>query len=131
MCAKQMTQKAEEQRSDPTEVLIVQSLAKLDGKALGIAIGLLLGLGIFAATNFLIVKGGNVVGPNLALLSQFFIGYEITFTGSLIGTIYGIMAGFIMGWLIAAIRNFVVTIYMHMFKLKGSLSAVNDYIDNP
>ena len=126
-----MTQKVEENNTDPTEVLIVQSLAKLDGKALGVAIGLLLGLGIFVATNFLIIKGGHIVGPNLALLSQFFIGYQVTFSGSLIGMIYGIIAGFIMGWLIAAIRNFVVTIYMHMFKLKGSLSAVNDYIDNP
>ena len=126
-----MTQKVEEQRSDPTEVLIVQSLAKLDGKALGIAIGLLLGIGVFVATNFLIIKGGVVVGPNLALLSQFFIGYEITFSGSLIGMIYGIVMGFIIGWIISAIRNFVVTIYMHVFKLKGSFSAVNDYIDNP
>ena len=123
--------KAEQQRTDPTEELIVQSLAKLDGKALGIALGLLLGLGIFAATNFLIIKGGHVVGPNLALLSQFFIGYEITFSGSLIGMIYGLMAGFVIGWLIAIIRNFVVTIYIHVFKLKGSMSAVNDYLDNP
>ena len=123
--------KAEQQRTDPTEELIVQSLAKLDGKALGIALGLLLGLGIFAATNFLIIKGGHVVGPNLALLSQFFIGYEITFSGSLIGMIYGLMAGFVIGWLIAVIRNFVVTIYIHVFKLKGSMSAVNDYLDNP
>ena len=123
--------KAEQQRTDPTEELIVQSLAKLDGKALGIALGLLLGLGIFTATNFLIIKGGHVVGPNLALLSQFFIGYEITFSGSLIGMIYGLMAGFVIGWLIAVIRNFVVTIYIHVFKLKGSMSAVNDYLDNP
>ena len=123
--------KTEVHHSDPTEELIVQSLAKLDGKALGIALGLLLGLGIFVATNFLIIKGGDVLGPNLALLSQFFIGYEVTFGGSLIGMIYGIMAGFIMGWLIAAIRNFVVMIYMHVIKLKGSMSAVNDYIDNP
>lgn len=121
----------DKQNSDSTEDLIIQSLAKLDGKALGIAIGLLLGLGIFVATNFLIYKGGNIIGPNLVLLNQFFIGYEISFVGSLIGMVYGIMAGFIIGWLIAAIRNFVVTIYMHVFKLRGSLSAVNDYIDNP
>ena len=123
--------KIDEQISDPTEEIIVQSLAKLDGKALGIAIGLLLGLGIFAATNFLIIKGGDVLGPNLALLSQFFVGYQITFSGSLIGMSYGIMAGFIIGWLIALIRNFVVMIYIHMLKLKGSMSAVNEYIDNP
>ncbi|MFN0277188.1 MAG: hypothetical protein ACKVRN_01160 [Pyrinomonadaceae bacterium] len=116
---------------DATEELIIQSLAKLDGKALGVAIGLLMGLGIFVATNLLIFKGGEVIGPNLALLNQFFIGYEITFVGSLIGMIYGIIVGFAIGWLIAAIRNFVVMMYMQIIKVKGSMAAVNDYIDNP
>jgi membrane protease YdiL (CAAX protease family) len=120
-----------EQNSDATKELIVQSLAKLDGKALGISIGLLFGLMIFLATNFLLYKGGDVIGPNLALLGQFFIGYEVSFGGSLVGMIYGLIAGFIIGWLIAIVRNFVVTIYMHVLKLKGSMSAVNDYLDNP
>lgn len=117
--------------SDPTAEIIVQSLARLDGKALGISIGLLFGLMIFLATNFLLYKGGDEIGPNLALLGQFFIGYEVSFSGSLIGMGYGLIAGFIIGWLIAFVRNVVVTIYMHTLKLKGSISAVNDYIDNP
>jgi tetrahydromethanopterin S-methyltransferase subunit G len=123
--------KIESHKPDPTEELIIQSLAKLDGKALGIAIGLLFGLGIFAATNFLILKGGEVLGPNLALLGQFFIGYDVSFSGSLVGMVYGLISGFIIGLLIAMIRNLVVTIYMHIIRLKGSMSAVNDYIDNP
>jgi hypothetical protein len=117
--------------TDRTDEIIIQSLAKLDGKALGIAIGLLFGLGVFAATNILILKGGEVLGPNLALLSQFFIGYEVTFTGSLIGFVYGVITGFVLGWMIALIRNLVLTIYMHVIKLRGRLSAVNDYLDNP
>jgi tetrahydromethanopterin S-methyltransferase subunit G len=121
----------DEQNSEVTERLIVQSLAKLDGKALGISIGLLFGLAIFLATNFLLFKGGDVVGPNLALLSQFFIGYQVSFSGSLIGMIYGLIAGFIIGWLIAFVRNFVVALYLHVLKLRGSMSAVNDYLDNP
>jgi len=113
------------------EQIIVQSLAKLDAKALGIAIGLLFGLIIFFATNMLLYKGGKVVGPNLALMGHFFVGYEISFAGSVVGFIYGLMAGFVIGWLTAVIRNFLLTIYMHVLRLKGSLSAVNDYIDNP
>jgi len=116
---------------DPTEKLIVQSLAKLDGLALGISLGTLFGLAIFFATNILIIKGGDLVGPNLVLLNQYFIGYDITFTGSLIGMLYGIVSGFILGWLIAFLRNFVVAIYLHIVRLKSSMSAVNDYIDNP
>lgn len=117
--------------TDTTEEIIVQSLAKLDARALGVSIGLLLGLIIFFATNFLLYKGGEVIGPNLALLNQFFIGYEVSLIGSLIGMVYGFIAGFIIGWAIAFIRNFVVTIYLHSLKLRGSIAAVNDYIDNP
>lgn len=119
------------QGTNAADELIVQSLAKLDGTALGISIGLMLGLVIFAATNFLIFKGGEEIGPNLALLSQFFVGYDVTFIGSLIGLVYGLMSGFILGWLIATIRNLILSIYMFIVRLKGSMSAVNDYIDNP
>jgi hypothetical protein len=116
---------------DPTDKLIVQSLAKLDGLALGVALGSVFGLVIFVATNLLIIKGGDVIGPNLILLNQYFIGYEVSFAGSLIGLIYGFATGFILGWLIAFLRNFIVNVYLHIQKLKGSMSAVNDYIDNP
>ena len=117
--------------SDPTEKLIVQSLARLDGVALGVALGTLFGLIIFLATNILILKGGNEIGPNLALLSQYFIGYEVTFGGSLIGLAYGFLAGFVFGWLIAFLRNIIVAIYLHLLKIKRNISAVNEYIDNP
>lgn len=121
----------QEQDSDATQKIIVRSLARLDGTALGIALGLLFGLTVFLATNFLIYKGGDVIGPNLALLGQFFIGYEVSYSGSVIGMIYGIMAGFVVGWLIAFFRNLAVSVYLYVLKLKGSMSAVNDYLDNP
>jgi hypothetical protein len=115
----------------PTDKLIIQSLAKLDNSALGIAIGSVFGTLIFLATNILLIKGGDNIGPNLSLLSHYFVGFEVTFTGSLIGLFYGFATGFILGWLIAFLRNLVFTIYLHVLKLKGSLSAANDFIDNP
>jgi len=130
-----MKQTASEQASGitalDTNALIIQSLAKLDALALGISVGTLFGLVNFLATIFLIIKGGETVGPNLALLSQYFIGYEVTPIGSLIGLFYGFVSGFVLGWLIAVLRNFVVAIYLHILKLRGNVSAVNDYIDNP
>ena len=116
---------------DPTEQIIVQSLAKLDGTALGIALGVLGGLVIFAATNFLVYKGGDIVGPNLSLLAQFFPGFEVSIIGSFIGFFYGMISGFVVGWLIAFLRNITVSLYIHIVKLRSSMSAVNDYIDNP
>lgn len=116
---------------DPAEQIIAQSLARLDGVALGVALGLLCGGLIFVATNFLVFKGGDEIGPNLGLLAQFFVGFEVSYAGSFVGFFYGLMTGFVIGWLIAFTRNRVVSIYVHIMKLKGSMSAVNDYIDNP
>ena len=120
-----------ETNSESMDRLIVNSLAKIDGLALGISLGTLFGLIIFAATNILIFKGGDVIGPNLALLGQYFVGYDITLSGSLIGLVYGLISGFVLGWLIAGLRNTVVSVYIHIQKVRGSMSAVNDYIDHP
>lgn len=110
---------------------IVQSLAKIDSLALGVALGAVFALGIFLATNLLIFKGGEKVGPNLALLGQFFPGYRVTFGGSLIGLLYGFISGFVLGWLIAVIRNIIIRIYLQIINIKQKLSAVNDFIDSP
>ncbi len=117
--------------SSAADELIVKSLARLDSIALGISVGTLFALIFFLATNILIFKGGDVIGPNLALLSQYFIGYKVTFVGSIIGFLYGFVSGFILGWLTAFLRNSVVTLYLLALKLKNRMSAVNDYIDNP
>ncbi|MCO6509523.1 MAG: hypothetical protein J5I65_01915 [Aridibacter famidurans] len=111
--------------------LIVQSLAKVDAIALGVAIGTVLGFGIFFATIVLLWKGGDVVGPTLGLLDQYFIGYEVTPVGSLIGFAWGFGTGFVIGWIGAGLRNLIVRIYLNMFKLRGRMTAVRDFIDNP
>ena len=54
------------------------------------------GLGVFVATNWLISEGGPVVGPHLALLGQFFIGYRVTFVGSLVGFLWAFAVGFLV-----------------------------------
>ena len=94
------------------EALLARALLRLNAKALGLALGVLLGLGIFIATNWLLLQGGHldaqgnrVVGPNLALLGNFFLGYRVSFTGSLIGFAYGFALGTITGAAIGVIYN--------------------------
>ena len=77
----------------------------LNSGVLGLSLGLLFGLGIFIATNWLIIKGGDPVGSHLRLLGQFFIGYEVTFWGSLVGFAYGFAVGTLSGALIGWIYN--------------------------
>ncbi len=116
--------------SGTADELIVKALAKLNLFALGIAVGTLFALIVFIATNILILKSEDVAGPNLALLSQYFIGYKVTFLGSLIGFLYGFISGFILGCLIAFLRNSFVALYLLSLKLKNKVSAVNDFIDH-
>ena len=81
----------------------------LNTKMLGLSLGLLCGLVIFIATNWLVLKGGKVVGPHLQLLSQYFIGYRVSFFGSFIGFAYGFAVGTISGSLIGWIYNRITT----------------------
>lgn len=116
-------------KPSPAEKVIIEAFAKLDRTALGLAVGTLCGLSVFAATVVLIIKGGAVVGPNLALLGQFFLGYTVTPTGAFIGLVYGFVLGFILGWLIGFLRNSLVSAYLLALKTKANLTSSLDSID--
>lgn len=90
------------------EKIVLTRLVRLNATVQGIGMGLVVGLGIFIATNWLVLRGGDVVGPHLSLLGQFFIGYTVSFMGSLIGLAYGFLSGFVVGCLVAKIYNWVV-----------------------
>ena len=95
---------------DPTEQFLERAVLRLNANILGVVLGIIAGLGIFVATNFLILKGGAVVGPHLALLGNFFPFYRVTFLGSIIGFGYGLLAGYVAGWIIGTVYNQVVKI---------------------
>jgi hypothetical protein len=96
----------------PEEIVLIHTL-RLNKTIYGVVTGLVAGLGIFLVTNLLVVRGpdeyGNV-GPHLAILSQLFIGYEVTFVGSLIGLVYGLVLGFIVGHVVAGLYNWLVAL---------------------
>jgi len=81
------------------------ALLRINARAWGIAFGLLLGLGLFLATNILVIRGGEVVGPHLSLLGVFLPGYSVTFVGSLVGFVYLFVIGYAFGRLIGAVYN--------------------------
>jgi hypothetical protein len=114
----------------PAERLALQTFARLDKTALGIAFGTTASVAIFLATLILVLKGGDVVGPNLALLAQFFGAYSVTPVGSLIGAAYGFVAGFTMGWIVAALRNAVMAVYLRVIRSSAELAAVQSFMDD-
>jgi len=99
------------------EEKILSAVVSLNAKMLGLILGILFGSAIFIATNWLIIKGPQltpsgeyVVGPHLSLLSQFFIGYDVSFVGSIIGFFYGFGIGTFSGALIGWIYNKIADI---------------------
>ena len=92
------------------EERLLRGVLLLNSRVLGLALGLVFGLGVFVATNWLVIKGGKPVGPHLQLLGQYFIGYRVTFVGSFIGMAYGFavgtMAGALVGWIYNKIAKF-------------------------
>lgn len=91
------------------EEVIRRAVVRLNGHILGFVLGAIGALGIFAATNFLVLKGGEVIGPHLGLLDQFLVGYSVTFRGSLIGALYLFVIGYAAGLFIASVYNWVVS----------------------
>ncbi|NOT47189.1 MAG: hypothetical protein HOP17_05500 [Acidobacteria bacterium] len=92
------------------EEIIRTAVVRLNGHILGFVLGAICSLAIFAATNWLVLKGGEVVGPHMGLLGQFLIGYSVTFVGSLIGAAYLFFFGYVSGLFIAWIYNWVISL---------------------
>lgn len=88
-----------------TDPAVRSTLLRLNARAWGIAVALLLGGGLFVATNILVVRGGVDRGQHLELLSNFFPGYHVTFVGSLIGFVYAFVLGYALGRIIGEVYN--------------------------
>lgn len=89
------------------EHLLVSRVVRFSATVQGIVSGLLLGLIVFVATIWLVIKGGPVVGPHLSLLGQYFIGYRVTMAGSFIGFAWGFVLGFAVGFFVTATYNWL------------------------
>lgn len=94
-----------EQHTVEEQQALKKAIRRIHEQGWGIAFGLVLGLTLLIATNVLVLKGGAVVGPHLALLGVYFPGYRVTFVGSLIGFVYAFVGGYALGRVIASVYN--------------------------
>ena len=86
----------------------LKTLLRLNARAWGIAIGLLLGVGLFLATALLVFKGGPTVGPHLSLLGEYLPGYRVTWGGAFVGFVYMFVIGYATGRIIGWVYNSLV-----------------------
>ena len=85
--------------------LVRAAIVRLRARVMAVVFGSVGGCGLFAATAWLLVRGGPHVGQHLSLLSNYFPGYSVTWPGTLLGVFYGGLVGALLGWTIASIYN--------------------------
>src|SRR4051812_43741566 len=87
------------------DLIVRRTIARLNGRAWGVAFALIGGLGILIPTWVLVLEGGPNVGAHLSLLSVFLPGYSVTMGGGLIGFVYGFVIGYAIGRLMGPLYN--------------------------
>ena len=96
---------------EPEDDVIEAAFARLDPLALGIAVGVVSGIGLWLAAVILVLKGGQQVGPTLSLLRNYLPGFEVTWIGASIGLVEGGVVGFGFGYLGVVLRNGALKAY--------------------
>ena len=87
--------------------LLERAMIRLRSRALSVVCGLLGGTLLFLVTIWLVIRGGETVGPHLGLLGVYLPGYSVTLGGAFLGLFYGVMIGAAAGWVLAAIYNWI------------------------
>lgn len=108
---------------------LTQVFARLEPTAFGLSVGSVAGALLFLATLFLVLKGGDVVGPHLRLLGEYLPGYTVTLSGSLLGLAYGFAVGFVAGWTYSFLRNVAMFLYMAIVQRRAELSILRRIFD--
>lgn len=111
------------------EEIIETAFARLDPLALGLAVSAVGGAGIFLATALLLLRGGDVVGPNLALLGQYFVGFRPTWGGAFIGLAEAGIFGFLLGFAAAWLRNWGLAAYAVLLERRAAAAVQRDLLD--
>ena len=105
-------------------------IATLDARAFGVAVGTVAAAVILLATLILVNRGGDVVGPNLGLLSQYFVGYSVTVAGAVVGSAYAFALGFLVTYWFARLRDVFIRTCLRLAWHRAQRRAARDLLDH-
>ncbi len=97
-------------------------------RAFGTAVGLTLGGLVFLATGYATLLGDPP--DELSLLSSYFPGYTVSWSGAVIGYAWGVFAFFVAGWCCAFVRNFTIVASVWIVRTRAKLEASRDFLDH-
>jgi hypothetical protein len=115
---------------DETEDMdaLVLAFAPIHKRALGMAVGLVIGSLVFFVTAW----GVLVPEPPamLYLLGYFLPGHDVTWPGALRGAISAGFASFVAAWFLAFSRNFFLAASVWLARTRAELSQTRDFLDH-
>lgn len=114
---------------DLSDAVIDVAFAKLDPVALGTAVSLVSGTGLFLAAAILLLNEGAFGEPNLALLGNYLYGFSTTWKGALLGFVEAGAVGFVLGSLGASLRNRCMRAYAALIRRRLLAQEQRDLLD--
>lgn len=114
--------------SDTVARVLEQAFAPMHKRAFGVAVGLTAACLVFLVTAFHILVAPTRT-TNLILLSQYFYGYRVDWTGAIIGAAWASLSGFVAGFFFAFVRNVVLATWLFTKRAKADLMATRDILD--
>jgi hypothetical protein len=108
---------------------VALAFAPFHKRGFGIAVGVTVALVVA------LVTGVTIYFPEeqqfyLSLLSQYFYGYTVSWTGVVVGAFWGFVAGFVAGWFFAFCRNLVIATIVFVTRTRAELAATKDFLDH-
>ena len=104
--------------------VLAAAFARLDMRAMAIAVGAVFALGLFFATAALLLQDvapGEVVGTNLGALGKYLPGYTVSWVGSVVGLIYGFVGGMVFGAILGFFWNLAHHLALGIIVLKSTV----------
>ena len=108
---------------------VASALGPAHKRALGAALGIVCGAGVFLITAFHVVLHPTDA-IEIGLLAQYFYGYEVSWPGAFVGLFWGCATGFVAGWFLAFVRNFVIGVRVTLLRDKAELARMKDFLDH-
>jgi hypothetical protein len=116
-------------RAEPLPSELLLAFAPLHKAAFGAAIGAACALLLLGLTALTVLRGTQEQF-NIELLSVFFRGYSLSFSGALIGAVWAGFMGFVFGWFFAFCRNLVVAVSLFVIRTRAELARTRDFLDH-
>jgi len=112
--------------TDRRSMVLAWAFARLDVTAFAAANAAIFAAALLTLTLALVAKGappGVPVGPHLAVLSAYFPGYAVTWSGAFIGAAYAGFAGAACGAAVAVFWNVAHLLLLAVIRFRANLAS--------